>query len=276
MKMSKPTMNKPKLETFAFIEHDKYYWWGTWYAQILGYKNLKNLTNTITKAKKTCVQIGLDVEDNFIKSESEMGPNVKLSKFACFLVAIHADARKPIVRKARAYFLNEMDEVNHLLYDQDYLSRIVAREELTELNKKMAKAARRAHVKDFQYFINEGYVGMYNQTMSELKDGRGVNQHKDMNDYMSNTELAANIFRVTLTIERLKLLQNPNQQIAAREHWKVGREIRKMIKSSTLNAPERLPLSGNLHELQRKLIDTQKELNMVLPRNIEKRIEVTS
>ncbi|MFT4534498.1 MAG: DNA-damage-inducible protein D [Saprospiraceae bacterium] len=263
--MNKPSTSKHKLEAFAFIEKDHYFWWGSWYAQILGYKNLKTLINTITKAKKTCVQLGLDVEDNFIKANSEMGPNIKLSKFACFLIAIHADARKPIVKRARAYFLNELDEVNHLLFDQDYLSRIVAREELSELNKKLAKAASRAHVKDFQYFVNEGYVGMYNSTMSEIKDGRGVQQHKDMNDFMSNTELTANIFRVTLTIERLKLLQNPNQQIAAREHWKVGRQIRKLIQSNTNNSPERLPLSGNLHELQRKLIKTQKELNKVLP-----------
>jgi DNA-damage-inducible protein D len=263
--MNQPASKKHRLEAFAFIEKDHYYWWGSWYAQVLGYKNLKTLTNTITNAKKTCVQLGLDVEDNFKKSNSEMGPNIKLSKFACFLIAIHADARKPIVRKARAYFLNELDEVNHLLYDQDYLSRIVAREELSTLNKKLAKAARKAHVKDFQYFVNEGYVGMYNRTMSEIKDGRGVQQHKDMNDYMSGTELAANIFRVTLTIERLKLLQNPSQQIAAREHWKVGRQIRKLIQTNTRNAPERMPLSGNLHELQRKLINTQKELNKVLP-----------
>jgi hypothetical protein len=77
--------------------------------------------------------------------------------------------------------------------------------------------------------------------------------------------LAANIFRVTLTIERLKLLQNPTQQKAAREHWNVGRQIRAMIQSNTLTNPERLPLSANLHELQKKLINTQKELNKVLP-----------
>jgi len=262
--MNKPaTENKP-LESYAFIENEHYYWWGSWYARVLGYKNLKTLTNTITKAKKTCVQLGLDVEDNFIKSHSEMGPNVKLSKFACFLVAIHADARKPIVRKARAYFLNELEEVNHMLYDQDYLARIVAREELSEMNKKLAKAARRAHVKDFQFFVNEGYVGMYNRTMSEIKDSRGVAQQKDMNDYMTSTELAANVFRITLTIERLKRLQNPSEQRAAQEHWKVGKQIRRMIASNTGNTPERLPLSGNLHELQRKLIKTQKELNKFL------------
>lgn len=178
------------------------------------------------------------------------------------------------MRRARTYFLNELDEVNHLLYDEDYLARIIARQELTALNKKLVKSARKAHVTDFQYFVNEGYVGMYKLTMSEIKADRLVAYKMDLNDCMSNTELAANIFRISLTIERLKLLQNSNRQLAAREHWKVGRQIRKMIQSSTGNAPERLPLMGNLHKLQRKLFDTQKELNKVLPK-IEARVTKT-
>jgi len=232
------------------------------------------LTNTNTKAKKTCIQLGLNIEDNFIKSVSPEGTDMKLSKFSCFLIAIHADAIKPIVRRARTYFLNELDEVNHLLYDEDYLARIIARQELTALNKKLVKSARKAHVTDFQYFVNEGYIGMYKLMMSEIKANRLVAYKMDLNDYMRNTELAANIFRISLTIERLKLLQNSNRQLAAREHWKVGRQIRKMIQSSTGNAPERLPLMGNLHKLQRKLFDTQKELNKVLPK-IEARVTKT-
>lgn len=262
-----------KFESYGFVEDNHYYWWASWYALVLGYKSKNSLKNCINKSKRTCVVLGANVEDNFIPSKLEGKKDIKLTKFACFLIALHADERKPVVKRARAYFLNELEDLNHLLTDEQYLSRTTAREEIKFLNKKLSKAARRAHVKDFQYFINEGYMGMYNRTMSEIKDARGVPQQKDMNDYMSNTELAANIFRISLTIERLGMIRNPSQAKAAREHWKIGDQIRNMVSDTLGNPPERLPILKSLKDLQKKLIKSQNELNKALVTTSNKSIQ---
>ena len=102
---------------------------------------------------------------------------------------------------------------------------------------------------------------MYNKTMTELKQERGVELHKNMYDYMSITEIAANIFRITLTVERLKLLRNPSETRAAREHWRIGSQIRTMIKRNTGSYPEELSITADLKTLQKKLKQTQKLLN---------------
>ncbi|MDF1697973.1 MAG: hypothetical protein P1U56_19150 [Saprospiraceae bacterium] len=253
--------SKPTMAEFGFRENGRFYWWASWYANVLGYKSLKTLKPSIEKAKKVCIQLGITIEDNFIHADSDMGPNIKLTKFACFLIALQADGRKPIVKRARAFFLNELEDLNVTLSGQDYLNRMLGKDEITHLNLKLNSAAARAHVKDFRFFINEGYLGMYNKTMTELKRDRGVALHKSMNDFMSMTEIAANIFRITLTVERLKLIRNPSEERAAREHWRIGSQIRSMIKENTGSYPEELAISADLKLLQKKLKTTQKLLN---------------
>lgn len=263
--MIKKTVNiKPNLVDFGFEEQGKYYWWASWYAEVLGYASLHTLHQSIEKSKLACLQLGISIDNNFIPATIDKKKDIKLTKFACFLIAFHADGRKPIVKRARAYFLNEMEEVNVLLKDQEYLSRITKRKELSNSNKLMAKEARRAHVKDFQFFVNEGYMGMYNHTMAELKKQRGIPAKETIGDYIGQTELIANIFRITLTKERLRSLRNPSERIAAREHWRIGSQIRTLIKRNTGKYPEELPLQVNLNHLQKKLKKAQKELNKIV------------
>lgn len=254
---------KPKksLIEYGFEEDGKHYWWASWYANVLGYKSLKTFTPVITRAKQLCVQLGLAAENNFTVATSDVGKDIKLTKFACFLVAIQADARKPVVKRARSYFLNELEELDVLLNDQDYLHRNLSRQELKRINSDLSKMAARSRVKDFQFFTNEGYLGMYNHTMPELRKRRGLEFDDNMNDYMSATELAANIFRITMTKERLKRLRNPNEAKAAKQHWKIGSQIRSMIKENTGVYPEQLPLKVDLNDLQRKLKKAQRKLN---------------
>jgi len=254
---------KTSLIDFGFKDHGKYYWWASWYAEVLGYASLQSLTKSIDKAKLACMQLGISVDHNFIQASIGRKKDIKLTKFACFLIAFYADARKPIVKRARAYFLNEMEEVNVLLKNQEYLSRITKRKELAESNKVLAKAARRTHVKDFQFFINEGYLGMYNHTMSELKKQRGIPANDTMSDYIGPAELIANIFRISLTNERLKALRNPSEHVAAREHWRIGSQVRKIIKRNTGKYPEEFAIQLNLKQLQRKLKKAQKEINQI-------------
>jgi len=74
---------------------------------------------------------------------------------------------------------------------------------------------------------------------------------------MTFSSLSTNIFRISLTAERLKFLRNPTEAKAAREHWKIG----SMIKENTGSYPENLPVATELKNLQKRLKVTQKRLN---------------
>lgn len=256
-----PPKKKSTFIDFSFKEKKKYYWWASWFADVLGYASLASLMPSIDKAKLACMQLGISLDDNFVPAKLERKNDIKLTKFACFLIVYQADSRKPVVKKARTFFLNELEEISAILKDQHYFERVTERNELSSMNKILSSAARKAHVKDFQYFTNEGYLGLYNHTMSELKEKRGIPANKRMSDYVGVTELAANIFRITLTKERLKLLRNPSEAKAAREHWRIGTQVRSLIKQNTGKYPEELPVYHGLNQLQRKLKKAQLELN---------------
>lgn len=260
---------KPALLDFAFKRNKHYYWWASWYAKVLGYKSLKTFRNSINKAMKLCVQLGIDTGDNFIEAESENGQDVMLSHFACFLVSLQADGRKPIVKRARTYFLNELEDLHIILSDQEFLHRMVGKEEITKLNKLLVKAAGRARVKDFQNFMNDGYMGMYNQLTPQLRKSRGLESNEDLVDYMSMTEIAAHIFRISLTTERLKQLSYPSAEQAAREHWKIGNQIRRMIRDNTGKFPEDMRVVKSIKQLESQLKSAQKKLNEEVDKQVK-------
>lgn len=250
-----------KFSDYGFLENKTHYWSAQWFSNILGYKSLKTFTPSINKAKNICVQLNIPVDQNFIPMDDSKEQDYKLTKFACFLTSLQADARKPIVKRARQYFLNEMEVLNDLLINENYLERNVERNNLRMLNKDLARTARRAHVNDFMYFQNEGYLGMYNHTVSELREMRGLKKKESMLDKMDVLELAAHIFRITLVNEKLKYTRNPSETKSAREHWKIGAQIRSMIKENAGVYPEEIPLKGNLLLVEKKIKKAHKQIN---------------
>ena len=60
-------------------------------------------------------------------------------------------------------------------------------------------------------------------------------------DYMSSTELAANLFRITQTDEVLKNKNINNEDDACITHHKVGQAVRQTIKKIGGTMPEDLP-----------------------------------
>ena len=264
---------KPPLESFAFHEDGHLYWWASWYAKVLGYKSLKNLSNAIQKAKDTCLTLNIDINKNFIPTERKeqdyKGMDYKLSKFFCFLVAIHADSRKPVVKRARMYFLNELDELHIHLDKDDYFERKALRESIRESSSDLNKAAKRAQVKDIRNFINEGYLGLYNQPIQEIKRRRGIPEREDIYDYMGMTELSANLFRIALTEDRLKKLRQSNQRKAEMSHWKISSQIRSIIIEHGGHYPEMLPFEVSLEKIERALKRAQKMLNATIKKTVK-------
>ena len=261
MANQKMTKNKPAFIDFAVVEDDHYYWMASWYSSVLGYKRLFTFKANIEEAKRTCSLLNIDVNKNFIPFKNGRRNDYKLSKFACFLLALHADGRKPMVKRARAYFLEKLEGMNALLKDEGFLHRLIAIDEVKRLNVKLNKTARRAHVKDFRFFANAGYLGLYNNTMPELKILRNVTLEKNLYDYMSMTELAANMFRISLTDEKLKSLRNPSQERAALEHQRIASQIRNIINSNLGRNPESLPNAQDLAVIEKRLKETKQIMN---------------
>ncbi len=255
--------------SFEDFGHDNgiRFWYASWFCQVLGYANMKSFEKVIQRAIKACINAGIPYEEDFRKEtllvDGKSVYDYKLSRMACYLVAMNADSKKEGVAKAQVYFAEQVEQINLMLEGQKDLERLEVREELKESFKALQDAAKGHGVFDYALFNDAGFRAMYNKGPKQIAEIRGV-KHGQLYDHMSRVELAANLFRMTLTEEKLKNLPGrAGQHGAERVHGSIGKQVRGMVRDNTGMNPENLPQERKLPEVKKELKKAQKKLKEV-------------
>ena len=113
---------------------------------------------------------------------------------------------------------------------------------------------------------------MYGMSNQDLADKRNVDKEK-LFDHMGRTELAANLFRITQTEERIRNQKLQGQYQLESAHRDVGKEVRNFVKINTGDDPENLPKEMPLQEMKKELKDIHKELRKADEEDLEKEQE---
>ena len=234
---------------------------------LLEYSKWENFHKVIKKAIITCKASNINVSEQFpefrkpIKGGNGNVQNVKdykLSRYACYLIVQNANPNKKSVALGQTYFAiqtrkQEITELEYSKLSEDekrLYNRIVANNK----NKTLFYQAKKSGVQDFGKFNNYGYKGLYNgETAKQIADRKGINHKKeDILDYMRSTELAANIFRISQTEEKLKNDKVSNEIDACDTHYVVGKTVREAIEKLGGTMPEDLPTpEKSLKELEK-------------------------
>jgi DNA-damage-inducible protein D len=204
-------------------ENRNEYWTASDLSKVLEYSEFRHFKPVIDKAKEACKNSGYAVADHFedmlgmvsIGSGAEREiDDVKLSRYASYLIVQNADPAKSIVALGQTYFAvqTRLQEVQQLqTYQQlktEQEKRLFLRKELFEHNKQLAAAAKNAGVIDpidYAIFQNHGYMGLYGGLDAKgIHRRKGLKKSENILDHMGSTELAANLFRATQTEEKLK------------------------------------------------------------------------
>ena len=243
------------------------YWWAHEFMLELGYESWPTFNNVINKAIASCARLGLDVSDAFIASSYSEGnkttKSYRLTRFACLLITMHADGKKPFVAQAKAALAGIASQLIEAQINQQGIGRIEVREDLKAAEGLLNHAAATAGVENNQFgiFKDAGFRGMYNMSLRDLKQHKGIDEKATAYDFMGLTELAGNLFRVTQTAERLKQQPNVGLNIAAETAKSVGKEVRGMMIKNSGVSPEALPFEENINQVKRQLKNTAKETN---------------
>ena len=257
--------------TFESIKHlDEYgqeYWYARELMQVLRYSKWGNFEKVIDKAKKSCENSNIFVNDHFanvgkmvsIGSGAKRKQNdYKLSRYACYLIAQNGDSRKTVIALAQTYFAiqTRKQEISELEYNSlsEDEKRFYQRNLTRRGNYSLNIAARNSGVKNFDKFHNYGYKGLYNgETADDIAKRKGLRYREDILDNMGSEELAANLFRITQTEQKLKKDNVKTEKDANKTHYEVGSKIRKTIKELGGTMPEELPTpKKSLKELEKE------------------------
>ncbi len=251
-----------------------------WYArELMGkleYNKWGNFKNVIMKAKEACKGSNIEVDEHFanvgkvlkVGNNAEMNiEDIKLTRYACYLVAQNGDSRKKAIALAQTYFAVQTRKQELTRQEYEELSedekRLYTRNNVKDKNKYLFDTAKNAGVKNYGKFNNYGYRGLYNgETAKDIAERKGISEKEDILDYMSSTELAANLFRITQTDEVLKNKGINDEKNACKTHHNVGQAVRQTIKRIGGTMPEDLPTpKKSTKQIEREKIQELKQLN---------------
>jgi len=239
------------------------FWWASDLMNMLGYGNMKSFQKVIDRSTKAFVSLNIPYYENIVPETRQINgldcQDFKLTRFACYITVMNGDPKKVEVAKAQAYFAQQTRKFELYIQGAPEIERLLIREELTEGNKSLASAAKNAGVTDYAKFQNAGYLGMYNMPSWKLEASRGVPKGKLM-DYMGRTELAANLFRISLTEERIRNKGIKGQDALETTHRIVGSEVRKIVVAQVGKAPEALALEKELPAVKKELKQGYKKM----------------
>ena len=242
------------------------HWYATAFMAMLGYESMQSSEQPINRAIGTCTTLGIPVLENFEQVSRELDgeriSDFKLSRFACYLIAMNGDVRKPQVALAQAYFA-KVAEAMRQYHCGEEVQRLQIRDEISSRERSLASTASRAGVVQYGLFQNAGYRGMYNVDINTLKLMKGLkDRSRSLLDFMGKRELAGNLFRLTETEAKLKGENIHGQRPAENVAYQVGSKVRSMMIENTGTRPELLPLSGDIHHVRKGLKQTAKELRL--------------
>lgn len=250
------------------------YWSARALAKTLEYSEYRHFLPVIKKAVESCVASGQLESDHFeeILAMVRIGSgasrelkDVKLSRYACYLVVQNGDPAKPVIAAGQTYFAiqtrrQELDDDAAFKSLREDEKRLFLRNELKEHNKHLVETAQLAGVEtafDFAIFQNHGYKGLYGGLdQRAIHESKGLKKNQKILDHMGSTELAANLFRATQTEDKLRRDSVNTKQQANQTHYEVGRKVRQTIHDLGGTMPEALPLPEK--SIQQLQIDVKK------------------
>jgi DNA-damage-inducible protein D len=228
-------------------------------APLLDYQQWRNFKPVIDKAMHACIQSNQSVSDHFadLRKMVDLGSgaqrkleDVKLSRYACYLIVQNGDPSKPVIANGQTYFAlqtrrQELEDEKKFGQLSEDAKRLAIRNELAEHNKDLAAAAKDAGVEtplDYAIFQDHGYKGLYGGLgAKDIHVRKGLKKSQKILDHMGSTELAANLFRATQAEEKLRRDQVQGKNQANQTHFEVGKKVRKTIEELGGTMPEALP-----------------------------------
>ena len=248
-------------------ENDNEYWLARELMKVLEYKEWRKFNKVIQKAMEACDGSNYSILDHFVPKDKmvNIGSNTtrklqdyKLSRYACYLIVQNCNPRIKIIALAQTYFAiqtrkQELREKEYSCLTEDE-KRFYQRNLTRKGNYSLNVAARNAGVKNFDKFHNSGYKGLYNgETANDIARRKNLRYREDILDNMGSDELITNLFRISLTEQKIINENIKLDKEANKAHYEVGKDIRETIRKQGGTLPENLPTpEKSLKELEKE------------------------
>lgn len=244
------------------------FWYAREFMRMLGYSDWSTFRRgVLQRACNACMSLQISVTDNFRETniiiDGREQVDFKLTRFACYLIAMNGDPKKPQIAEAQAYFAGLAEAFREYIEAQEQVERVLVRAEISDQERSLSSVAKAQGVENYAFFQNAGYLGMYNMHIGQLRQRKGVPNGRSPLDFMGSTELAANLFRITQTEEKIRNEAIRGQAALEETAKGVGRKVRRTMEEISGTRPEDLKPAEDIREVHKQLRATSREFQQM-------------
>jgi DNA-damage-inducible protein D len=248
-----------------------------WYARelqaLLGYDEWRNFEKVIDKAKIACKSSKQEPSDHFVdvnkmvKLGSQAGreiSDIKLTRYACYLIAQNGDPRKDEIAFAMTYFAVQTRKQEILEKRFAELDRVQAREKLSATEKELSGILfeRGVDGKGFANIRSKGDAALFGgKNTQQMKSKLGVPEKRALADFLPSVTIKAKDLATEITNVNIKKNSRMKRELdISSEHIKNNKDVRSLLAKNDI-IPEDLPVAEDVKKVQRRLNSEGKKLS---------------
>jgi DNA-damage-inducible protein D len=240
------------------------YWQARELAKELGYEEWRNFENVVEKAKVSIVNSGETVDNHFVDINKmvQVGSNtmrqikdVRLSRYACYVIAQNGDPAKYEIALAQAYFTRQTRRQELAVAESKEQERLEARQKLSVSDKELSSTAMSHGVdrKGLAVIKSRGDQRLFGgKSTQDMKTKYGIKDKKPLADRLPTISLTAKQLANEMTSLNTEAKNLQGQGHIGLEHLKNNDEIRKSLVSRGIKLEE-LPAEEDIKVVERRL-----------------------
>ena len=236
-----------------------------WYARdlypLLGYTRWDNFNVALQRAKEACKNAKGSIDDHFlhVQKKTIIGhgieksiDDIKLTRYACYLIALNSDPRKEQVAFAQAYFVTQTRKMEVIEQMMAELERLTAREKLTVTEKAFAAMAFSRGVdgrgiSEIRSFGDKALFG--GKTTDDMKKRLGTKKNTPLADVLPEVTISAKEFATAITTENTRKKNLQGKGSILNEHVTNNENVRDVLIKSNIY-PESLPSAEDIKRIK--------------------------
>lgn len=260
-----------QFEDYVHAENGVEYWLARELQGLLGYAKWANFLEVIGKAKLACETSKHAVSDHFAdvgkmvdlgSSSQREVHDIKLTRYACYLIAQNGDPRKEEIAFAMNYFAvqtRKMELVEQRIAEWE---RLRAREKLSLSEKELSRLIyeRGIDERGFGRIRSKGDSALLGGVRTkDMKKRLHVPTGRALADFLPTITIKAKDFATEVTNTQIQQQDLQTEPDITREHVQNNRDIRKILTDRNI-VPENLPAAEDAKKVERRLKSEQKKL----------------
>lgn len=258
-------------EGAAHTENGIAYWFARDLQPLLEYARWENFETVIEKAKTACENSGHTIENHFreVTKMVDIGSgtsreikDIKLTRYACYLIAQNGSPQKEVIAFAQSYFAIQTRKHELLEERMKLAERLQARAKLSETEKQLSSTLYQHGVDDkgFAVIRSRGDNALFGgHNTNQMKQRLGIKRAKPLADFLPTVTLKAKEFAAAITDFNVRKHSYRGIDVIGNEHVKNNKDVRGVLAKSGIK-PENLPAEEDIKKLERRVQSQNKKL----------------